>query len=299
MPCFHPITAYHKIGGGITWNHRDSHGIKLTVSCKQCTGCRQENQRQWAIRCIHEASLHLNNIFITLTYNPEHLPQYNTLVKKHFQDFMKRLRKHKKANKYNKIRYFHCGEYGEKNSLRPHYHAIIYNCNFNDRIPVPGKKGLTTSPTLEKIWGKGLVSIGDVNFTTASYVAGYVQKKINGKQKDEHYQIVDPETGQYFGQRQQEYATMSRNPGIAGDWFTQYYKDLYPSDTLHINGKEMRPTSYYDKKFKEKYPLIMEKIKKNRLKDMEKTKHLRTPQALAQAKRNHQARMSLYKRGKL
>ena len=43
----------------------------------------------------------------------------------------------------------------------------------------------------------------------------------------------------------------------------------------------------------------MEKIKKNRLKDMEKTKHLRTPQALAQAKRNHQARMSLYKRGKL
>ena len=298
MPCFHPITAYHKIGGGITWTHRESNGIKLTVSCKQCTGCRQENQRQWAIRCIHEASLHLNNIFITLTYNPENLPEHNTLVKKDFQDFMKRLRKHKKANKYNKIRYFHCGEYGEKKSKRPHYHAIIYNCNFNDRIPVPGKKGLTTSPTLEKIWGKGLVSIGDVNFTTASYVAGYVQKKINGKQKDEHYRRIDKTTGETWV-LQQEYATMSRNPGIAGDWFTKYYKDLYPSDTLHLNGKEMRPTDYYDKKFKQKYPLIMEKIKKNRLKDMQKTAHLRTPQALAQAKRNHQARMSLYKRGKL
>jgi hypothetical protein len=299
MPCFHPITAYHKIGGGITWTYRESNGIQLTVSCKQCTGCRQENQRQWAIRCIHESTLHLNNIFITLTYKPEHLPEHNTLVKKHFQDFMKRLRKHKRANKNNKIRYFHCGEYGEKNSRRPHYHAIIYNCNFNDRIPVPGKKGLTTSPTLEKIWGKGLVSIGDVNFTTASYVAGYVQKKINGKEKDVHYQIMNPETGEYLGQRQQEYATMSRNPGIAGDWFTKYYKDLYPSDTLHLNGQEMRPPKYYDTKFKEKYPLIMEKIKKNRLKDMEKSKHLRTPQALAQAKRNHQARMSLHKRGKL
>ena len=298
MPCFHPITAYHKIGGGITWTYRESNGIKLTVSCKQCTGCRQENQRQWAIRCIHEASLHLNNIFITLTYNPENLPEHNTLVKKHFQDFMKRLRKHKKANKNNKIRYFHCGEYGEKKTKRPHYHAIIYNCNFNDRIPVPGKKGLTTSPTLEKIWGKGLVSIGDVNFTTASYVAGYVQKKISGKQKDEHYRRIDKETGETWV-LQQEYATMSRNPGIAGDWFTLYYKDLYPSDTLHLNGKVMRPTDYYDKQFKKKYPLIMEKIKKNRLKDMQKTAYLRTPQALAQAKRNHQARMSLYKRGKL
>ena len=116
MPCFHPITV---------WKTEDKTGIQFynpysdidlgfQISCKQCTGCRQENQRQWAIRCIHEASLHLNNIFITLTYNPENLPEHNTLVKKHFQDFMKRLRKHKKANKNNKIRYFHCGEYGEK-----------------------------------------------------------------------------------------------------------------------------------------------------------------------------------------
>ena len=96
MPCFHPITAYHKIGGGITWTHRESNGIKLTVSCKQCTGCRQEYARQWAMRNIHEASLWLNNIFITLTYNEQNLPEHNKLVKKDFQDFMKRLRKHKK-----------------------------------------------------------------------------------------------------------------------------------------------------------------------------------------------------------
>ena len=130
MPCFHPITAYNKIGGGITWTYSESNATKIQISCKQCTGCRQENQRQWAIRCIHEASLHLNNIFVTLTYNNENLPKHNTLVKEHFQLFMKRLRKHKKATKHNKIRYFHCGEYGEKNSLRPHYHAIIYNCKF-------------------------------------------------------------------------------------------------------------------------------------------------------------------------
>lgn len=298
MPCFHPITAYHKIGGGITWTYRESNGIKLTVSCKQCTGCRQEYARQWAMRNIHEASLWLNNIFITLTYNDQNLPEHNTLVKKDFQDFMKRLRKNKKANKKNPIRFFHCGEYGEKFG-RPHYHAILFNTNFNDRKPIPGQKNLTTSDTLKKLWGKGYVSIGDVTFQSASYVAGYVQKKINGKQKEEHYQIVDSETGQYFGQLQQEYATMSRRPGIAGLWFAKHKNDVYPSDNIHINGKEMRPPKYYDNLFKEQNPLQMEQIKENRTKAMQKTAHLRTPQALAQAKRNHQARMSLYKRGKL
>jgi hypothetical protein len=61
----------------------------------------------------------------------------------------------------------------------------------------------------------------------------------------------------------------------------------------------MRPPKYYDNLFQEQDPTAMQRIKENCTKDMEKTKHLRTPQALAQAKRNHQARMSLYKRGKL
>ena len=297
MPCFHPITAYHKIGGGITWTYRESNGIKLTVSCKQCTGCRQEYARQWAMRNIHEASLWLNNIFITLTYNEQNLPEHNTLVKKDFQDFMKRLRKHKKANTKNPIRFFHCGEYGEKYG-RPHYHAILFNTNFNDRKSIPGQKNLTTSDTLKKLWGKGHVSIGDVTFQSASYVAGYVQKKINGKQKEDHYRRIDKTTGETWV-LPQEYATMSRRPGIAGLWFAKHKKDVYPSDNIHINGKEMRPPKYYDNLFQEQNPLQMEQIKENRTKAMQKTAHLRTPQALAQAKRNHQARMSLHKRGKL
>jgi len=297
MPCFHPITAYHKIGGGITWTYQESNGIKLTVSCKQCTGCRQEYARQWAMRNIHEASLWLNNIFITLTYNDQNLPEHNILVKKDFQDFMKRLRKHKKSNKENPIRFFHCGEYGEKFG-RPHYHAILFNTNFNDRKPIPGQKNLTTSDTLKQLWGKGHVSIGDVTFQSASYVAGYVQKKINGKQKEDHYRRIDKTTGETWV-LPQEYATMSRRPGIAGLWFAKHKKDVYPSDNIHINGKEMRPPKYYDNLFQEQNPLQMEQIKENRTKAMQKTAHLRTPQALAQAKRNHQARMSLYKRGKL
>ena len=109
MPCFHPLHAYNKIGGGITWKKSESNGTNATVPCGQCTGCRQEYSRQWAMRNMHEASLWLNNIFITLTYDNDHLPQHNTLIKKDFQDFMKRLRKkkkrkHKQSNKILSMR---------------------------------------------------------------------------------------------------------------------------------------------------------------------------------------------------
>ena len=42
---------------------------------------------------MHEASMHMFNSFVTLTYDDDHLPEYNSLNYKHFQDFMKRLRK--------------------------------------------------------------------------------------------------------------------------------------------------------------------------------------------------------------
>ena len=299
MPCFHPRTVWKSLDGGIQFHNPYSDvNHSFQISCKQCTGCRQEYSRQWAMRNMHEASLWLNNIFITLTYDNDNLPQHNTLIKKDFQDFMKRLRKKKNANTNNPIRYYQCGEYGEKFG-RPHYHAILFNTNFRDREIIQGHKGLTQSETLSKLWGKGHSSIGDVTFQSAAYVAGYVQKKINGQQKETHYAIVDYQTGEYFGQRQQEYSTMSRRPGIAGSWFAKHKDDVYPSDNIHINGKEMRPPKYYDRLYEIDHRSSMEKIKENRIKQMHETAHLRTPEALRQAEKTHKARMSIYKRGKL
>ena len=92
---------------------------RLSLPCGRCVGCRLERSRQWAVRCMHEASMHMFNSFVTLTYDDNHLPEYNSLNYKHFQDFMKRLRK-----SHNGVRFYMCGEYGEDFS-RPHYHAIV------------------------------------------------------------------------------------------------------------------------------------------------------------------------------
>lgn len=37
------------------------------LPCGQCTGCRLERSRQWAVRMMNEADLHSSNVFLTLT----------------------------------------------------------------------------------------------------------------------------------------------------------------------------------------------------------------------------------------
>lgn len=91
MACFHPLTAYQSDSGEIYFH--DVGHKELKLPCGQCIGCRLERSRQWAMRIIHEASMYDNNCFITLTYSPENLPPDGGLRKKHFQLFMKRLRK--------------------------------------------------------------------------------------------------------------------------------------------------------------------------------------------------------------
>ena len=58
----------------------------ITLPCGQCIGCRLEYSRQWAIRCMHEASMYDDNCFITLTYDNDHLPSDGSLHKSHFQN---------------------------------------------------------------------------------------------------------------------------------------------------------------------------------------------------------------------
>jgi hypothetical protein len=251
------------------------------------------------MRILHEASLNLHNSFITLTYNDAHLPgtqpddngNYDaegTLKLVDFQKFMKRLRK-----KYpNRIRFYHCGEYVEK-QRRPHYHAVLFNHQFDDLKPIPGKKNLYTSKKLLKLWGKGHVSVGHVTFESAAYVANYVQKKITGKNSQSHY------INKHGEPIQPEYSTMSRNPGIARDWFDKYHEDIYPSDFITIKGRKMRPPTYYYNQYEILYPEQAPIIKANRQKEFKKIQYLFTPEALKQKELNHKAKMALYKREQL
>jgi len=221
--------------------------------------------RQWSVRILHEAQMWEDNCVITLTYDEENIPPWGTLVKADFRKFMKSLRYQLRPKK---IRYYHCGEYGEQLG-RPHYHAVLFNQQFEDLEIFEEKEtgNVYTSKILEKIWGKGFVTVMDLTLHSAGYVARYITKKINGDMKDDHYKKVCEVTGEIHS-IQQEYATMSRKPGIGSAWYEKYKGDVFPSDdciVLSKNSYHHVPTpKYYDIKLERENPSLYDKIKQRR-----------------------------------
>lgn len=312
MACYHPLTAVVtgiradngkkclKVISKAETRYQNPLSEYVKLPCGNCIGCREDRAKTWAIRCVHEASLYEKNCFITLTYNDEHLPKDGSLVKSHFQLFMKRLRK-----KYGSgIRYYQCGEYGEQLS-RPHYHACLFNFDF----PLKSKENpdgkylwketqagnLFRCSALENLWvdtrtgeSLGFVSVGSVTFDSAAYVARYIVKKINGDLAPDHYQG-----------RQPEYTTMSRRPGIAKDWFKKY-KDsdialAYREGFIVMNGKTYKIPKYYDLNYEITDPLLFESVKETRQKKAKENPD-NSPERLAVRKKVHQARHQRRKR---
>jgi hypothetical protein len=272
MPCYSPLSAFQSPAGGkLTFSEKT--GFKpLTIPCGRCLGCKIESSRKWAVRAVHELKFHDQSCFLTLTYNDEHLPEGGTLEKSDWVKFMKRLRKHVFKTTGKTIRFLMCGEYGERDK-RPHYHAVIFGYDFTDKVhyknsPKSGAK-LFRSPTLEKLWADkdgnpiGFCDIGDVTFDSAQYVAGYVTKKITGATAHEHYQSIDPETGE-ITQRIPEFLLMSRRPGLGYQWIEKYHSDVYPNDKVHINGKQSKPPRYYDKFIEKLDPVQFDIVKIDR-----------------------------------
>lgn len=300
MPCYKPLKGWRsdeKNENGkypVVFKHQKTKTGHLKdlqeveLPCGKCIGCRLEYSRQWAMRIMHEASQHRENTFITLTFDDEYLPENLSIEKREWQLFLKKLR-FELAPK--KIRFFMCGEYGTDQDLielginalgRPHYHAIIFGHEFQDKKPAPQSTPQNiqyTSDTLAKVWGKGFVTVGDVTFESAAYVARYVVKKVTGDQAIDHYQHLDPESGEIY-LREPEFCLQSRRPGIGRTWFDKYSGDLQKA-FITVNGVKMQPPKYYDTLFEAKYPFRMDEIKQLREEELIANQENATPERLA------------------
>ncbi len=308
MTCFNPLHGYRsrqltKTGKrAIVFSVKHGYiDMPITIPCGKCIGCRLDLSRQWALRCLHEAQEYEDNCYITLTYRPADLPAGGTLLREDFQLFMKRLRK--KYVKYetdpdtgdsraiNPIRYYHSGEYGGTGTLRPHYHALLFNIRFNDRVLFKKINGipLYTSKTLTRIWGKGHASVGEITMNSAAYVARYIMKKQYPSRDDdaqaryvENYERINTTTGEIHTVKP-EYSTMSRN--IGKEWFKKFKGDLYPKDFVTWRGEKFKPPKYYDRLYADLHPERMEKIKKTRIRNIKKQKDYNNINRLATRQR--------------
>lgn len=192
-----------------------------------------------AIRAFHESTCHDDSMFLTLTYDQEHL-----LSRSLFMDDIRQFNNIlKKKLRSKKIIIFGCGEYGE-NYGRPHFHLLVFNHWFTDSIYYSKSSSgerLYTSNTLNSIWNKGNCIIGRVSFASAYYVARYSTKKvIREKSWYADYDLV-PETGIF-----------PKRPPLGRSWIEKNYKFVLDNNFVWCNDIKCPVPRYY-KKWLEKY----------------------------------------------
>lgn len=163
---------------------------RLTVPCGKCVHCLATKRHHWSIRLENELQYSDYALFVTLTYDDEHI-YYNengfpSVSKRDVQLFFKRFRKSCK----HRIRYYLTAEYGPK-TCRPHYHIILF---FS--IDTPWHP-LDIYTLIDNAWEKGNIDVGKVTSASINYVTKYCITK-----NDKILGVDEP------------FSLMSRRPGL-------------------------------------------------------------------------------------
>lgn len=264
----------------------------IFLPCRKCVGCRSDNSKMWSLRAYNEMKMHDKNCFITLTYsNDSELVKKEPLCiaslrYKHFQNFMKRLRK----RTGQKIGYLVCGEYGLKDG-RAHWHAILFGFDFDDKELVYVKKGYNHyySQLLQECWSVydkksdsynpiGFVDLANCDYDCCSYVSQYVLKKLPVNQAGVTVSHYVADTGELKDIPLEgvcpPMVRSSKNPAIGLNWYKQYGHNACEKGFIPIvtnEGKKVqkvRTPQYYYSKFEVDNPeraQILKKVKEEHM----------------------------------
>lgn len=251
MACFHPIRAWRLASGAVVLGRerkeQNGDSTHLRLPCGGCLGCRQDRAREWALRCHLENQQHRHAIFTTLTYDDEALPEFGSLERTDLQLWLKRLRK--ASGPARPLRFFACGEYGEKNH-RPHYHAIVF-----------GLDAETGHRLVDQTWPFGITKTVTVTPAAIAYVAGYSAKKLGWKL--DRRTITDPETGELLYHWEPPFIQMSRRPGIGAH--AKQWPQSWRDHAVH-NGRKIPVPRFLHEAWKaQASPIDMEELERERL----------------------------------
>lgn len=206
---------------------RNIKGITYEFPCGQCGNCRTRKKLEWLTRLELEVKTAISAHFVSLDYDDEHLPLTDQgeskLEFKDLKKFFANLRNYRTrednpiTNNY-KLRYFAVGEYGKKNTRRPHYHIILFNCS-NELL----KK-------LPRIWQNGSTDHSPLKDTGAiRYTLKYCFKSLEDTQR-----TIPPQ------------ARMSRNLGLE---FLKQYPSRVQKGLIDMGGYKVPIPKSFRKKF--------------------------------------------------
>lgn len=187
MACFHPreivvnkpklVYSWTKMSDGTLKRSSKPFAAagKYTISvpCGKCPACLALAQSQWSFRIEREALYgnYASVLFVTFTYDNEHLPSdfglHKSEMQKYFHDLRQNIDRTYGIDKdfpYH-LRYYVCGEYGSRRG-RPHFHCILY------------LKRSIDWKLIQSSWSKGIVDIREFTPARAGYVAKYSVKQL-------------------------------------------------------------------------------------------------------------------------
>lgn len=234
MECIKPITL--------------SSGV--VVPCGHCMSCRVNYTLAWKLRLLYELSNWDKALFLTLTYDDLHLPEDLSIHKKELSAFFKRLRSALDYDGKGKIKFYACGEYGEKGGLvrngihagkiikRPHYHAIVFGLSpYSDedqQYIIDAWQHRCEDWQFDR--SRGIKrAIQPVCSEDISYVTGYVQKKLTGDMGKEAY-----------GDKEYPFSLQSKGLGL--EFALKNADRLRRNGYTYLNGhKIVLPRYYRDK----------------------------------------------------
>lgn len=204
------------------------------VGCGKCLPCLSNKRQDWIFRLEQEHKVSSSAMFVTLTYHPKFLP--DGLSKTHVQKYLKRLRKRDTSNR---IRYYLVGEYGSKTG-RPHYHILLFNAD-------------SLGETARKAWSLRGESLGivDIRPVTAGRIR-YITKY-----------IIQPQL--VFRGMEKPFSLMSRGYGIGAHYLSDAMVDWHSRNDANYTltyGVKGRLPRYYKEKiwYRTKKDLVQDGI---------------------------------------
>lgn len=249
MQCIRPIKAGFDRLGNICYNSKliSKELVGTQFECRKCLPCRLNIARDKAIRAWHESKIHENCIFLTLTYDEDHL-ESPRLIYEHWQKFAKDLRARVGSSPDKRISLMVTGEYGEEKK-RPHWHALVFNYRPSDaRHKYTSDRGddVFESDYLHSIWRRGSAEFGAVTLESANYVARYAAKKlVHGKDQDHDFHPI--------------HKTSSKN-AIGKRWIEKNYKHTLENGFIVLpDGTPSRIPRYYVDWAKIHQPILWER----------------------------------------
>lgn len=194
--------------------------------------------------------MHERNCVVTLTYRPEDDP--GELSIEAMQSWTDILRHRAGVPPF---RYLLSGELMQSGS--PHYHVCLFGFRPLDeyfwKFSASGDR-LFRSPLLESTWPYGHALIGTLDFASASYVAGYVLKKV-------HESINKREAGV---DTQLPFRLSSSNPAVGRTWFEKYWRECLRDEIATPSGTTVPLPRYYLDLLKEISPNDADAIRRAR-----------------------------------